>query len=188
MKKFLSYWKTLFAVALVAMTLSSCSNDDDDDDIIWDFIPEEITLEITDANGNNLLDPAVENNIVGENITLDYKGETYDILWDTPYPKFPDYKPESRATYVLFYGLAHHLWNVEKEPSETNEWIISIGEFERDMDHDVTIPVRIKNKTFIVRYVHDFWWNDKKMRDPRSKTTVYLDGKECEDGIVRIVL
>lgn len=188
MKKILSSWKTFLAVTLVAVALPSCSNYDDDDDIIWDFIPDEISLEITDAKGNNLLDPAVENNIVGENVTLDYEGETFGTQWNTLYPEYPEYNAKSRAILARFYGMVHHPRIVDNEPSETNKWIICVGEFQYEFDYDVSIPVRIKNKTFIVRYVHTFLWLDKKMSDYASKTTVYLDGKECEDGIVRIVL
>lgn len=188
MKKILSSWKTFLAVTLVAVALPSCSNDDDDDIVLWDFIPNEIRLEITDAKGNNLLDPAGENNIVGENITVDYEGETYGTQWETLQPLYPEPSHNSRFWPARFYGLVHHPVNVYKEPSETNKWIICIGEFQNELDYDVTIPVRIKNKTFIVRYVHDFRWKDKKMSDYASKTTVFLDGKECEDGIVRIVL
>ena len=180
-KRFLSSWKALAVAAFVAIALPSCS---DDDLVLWDFRPDEIQLEISDADGNNLLDPAVENNIIGENITADYEGKTYDILWNTPYPNF---KPESRMLLAVFYGLAHHTESVELAPSENNKWVITLGEFQHEDDYDVTVPVKIRDKVYNVRCVHKFWWK-KKYKEPASSTTIYLDGKECEDGKVRIVL
>lgn len=194
MKKFLSYWKTLFAVTLVAVVLPSCS-DDEDIDTGWtvDFYACEIDIEIRDTKGNNLLDPSVENNIVGENITLAYEGKIYDILWNTPYPHMQNKSSGSRAYMALFYGMAHHLKDVYEGPSETNGWIISLGEFDGAINHDIVIPLKINDKIYNIRFVHELKPGKDLNRDilddePLFNTYVYLDGKKCEDGIVRIIL
>ncbi len=44
---------------------------------LWDFFPDNICFILQDPDGNNLLDPDNEGNILDANITAKYNDETY---------------------------------------------------------------------------------------------------------------
>ena len=51
------------------MTAAACSDNNDDmpdDDMIWDISPVVASIQLVDEDGNNLLDPEVEGNWIGE--------------------------------------------------------------------------------------------------------------------------
>ncbi len=60
--------KRLIALSLVGMLLclGGCKNSDDEEWKIWDYVPYVLTIDIEDAQGNNLLDPAADGNITAE--------------------------------------------------------------------------------------------------------------------------
>ena len=75
MKKILSL-ATMFAI-LLSM---ACENIEKDDDyVIIDWAPIEMYIYLSDADGNNLLDPASEECYDSANITLTYNGEQYSV-------------------------------------------------------------------------------------------------------------
>ena len=75
MKKLLSL-ATMFAI-LLSM---ACENIEKDDDfVIIDWAPIEMYIYLSDADGNNLLDPASEECYDSANITLTYNGEQYSV-------------------------------------------------------------------------------------------------------------
>ncbi len=59
-------------VMLAVMSLVSCKT--------WDFVNPDVCIMIMDDSGNNLLDPDAEVNILSNNITVDYDGQTHSLL------------------------------------------------------------------------------------------------------------
>lgn len=57
--------------AILAMGFVSC------DSRIWDINPMNIYITVSNADGQNLLDPTTPNNFVGKAITAEWKDETY---------------------------------------------------------------------------------------------------------------
>lgn len=184
----LLFYKKILLVALVALALPSCSDDDDDSGIICgDIMPVEISIEISDADGNDLLDPKYENNIIGEDITMIYDGETYDVMWNTPDPLHPEGHTESRYHPVTYFCMSHHLFRSFDEPSETNKWVLQIGEFTGYENHDIVIPLKIKGKAYDIHFVHEFEWGST-FKNTLYKTSAYLNGKKYEYAYVKIII
>lgn len=91
------------ALTLLFMSLSfaACNSDDEEDLIIYDINPLVIRFEVTDSEGNDLLDPDTENNWRGKPITATHKGETYEMNWELN----SDNGTFTRAYLARFYGL-----------------------------------------------------------------------------------
>jgi hypothetical protein len=83
---------TLFALS--GITLTSC-----EENWLHDVIPFDINIIVEDANGNNLLNPEFEENII-DKITITYNDETYKIEKDKE-------NVATRALPSKFYGLRH---------------------------------------------------------------------------------
>ncbi len=93
MRKFLH----LFLCAVLAVSFTACNDDEEVERPIYDFPGYELGLYVEDAEGKNLLDPAVSNNIVNEPVKVTYKGKTYE----------KDAETESKTRYLpaKMYGL-----------------------------------------------------------------------------------
>ena len=63
------------AVVTALFALTSC----EEDEPITDYVPVTFAVYVSDAMGNDLLDPSVENNLTGQGITLTYKCVEYQI-------------------------------------------------------------------------------------------------------------
>lgn len=68
--------KKLLLINLV-LAVGACSSPNDER--AWDFIPWFVSIDVHNANGDNLLDPDFENNILDNNIHIDYGGEAYPV-------------------------------------------------------------------------------------------------------------
>jgi hypothetical protein len=64
----------LFTALVLALTtcFTSCHND-----VIWDIIPMRIHITVSNADGQNLLDPTTPNSFDYRNITAEWMGESY---------------------------------------------------------------------------------------------------------------
>jgi len=106
-------------VALLAMTTFSC-----DDDIFQDYNPVSIYVTVTDTNGNNLLDPNYEKNII-DGITVTYDGETSQVK-----NPFSDVKGKIKtdALLALYKGAELRYYT----DAGKTVYYISIGEWAGD--------------------------------------------------------
>ncbi len=98
-------------------------------EIDYDF-RDDVCIVITDADGNNFLDPEFEDNILSRDITVEFKGETYSVvseddalttypdlaLWVGPYSFVPD--PPIALIFGGFYPGG----------DETEELIVNWGD------------------------------------------------------------
>lgn len=80
LKSFLK--KPLFLLYL--LWIATACNDKNDPNMIWDIYPTIIYISVEDTQGNSLLDPKVEGNILENGIKIIYQGKTYekDSLYD----------------------------------------------------------------------------------------------------------
>lgn len=115
MKKLLN-----LALAVLFLGLMSCN---DKDEPIWDYNPYVLNIDIVDADGNNLLDPAVEGNIAGESILMGYNDLFYEMLT-------PDTDNSPNRYYLpTFFGLVRQCgWDYET--STPTSWQLRWGEFD----------------------------------------------------------
>lgn len=166
----------ILASLLLAMFVSGCN-----EDVIWDVYPVNLSVEVMDAQGNNLLDPDVKGNIVGEALSLEYKGKTFDVMWDGLEPGYMD---ETKAYLARFYGIWRGPVSSGDPVSETNPRVLHIGELPGDENYDVTMPLKCKDKVFNIRVVNRY--KTKLNGAPSVHTEIYLDGRKCD--MPRIVL
>ena len=77
----------VWLLLLFPLLLTGCYGEEDKEkdqgDYIWDFINYNIYFSVKDAAGNNLLDPQVASNILGNEITVEYGDKSFHwkILW-----------------------------------------------------------------------------------------------------------
>lgn len=135
---------TLFTLSSIIFT--SC---EESGNYIYDIPPFDINIIIENSNGNNLLDPEYEGNII-DNLTLTYNDEVYKI--DTE-----DFDISTRALPSIFHGLRllrddngrHFITfgNFDGETDFNNEKIsISYGKGKND---EVTFTNKVKTGSYI---------------------------------------
>lgn len=69
--------RLLWITTLCGLLLSACSKDEEDENIVWDFWSYNIVFSVVDAEGRDLLDPAVEGNILDNDIRIHYDDRVY---------------------------------------------------------------------------------------------------------------
>ncbi len=171
----------LIAIAAVlAICFSSCKNDDDF--VIRDIYPVTFDFTIVDSEGNNLLDPAREDNALSDNIHVVFEGEEYPIIDFTEHPQAIDH---SRAYLPSFYGLVAYPMPGENYDANAKRYL-SFGEFNGACDQDLTIELvwPEQNRRHTVRIKHTY---AMKNNDPDITNTRYFDGQEVEDYSFTIV-
>lgn len=161
----------LLTALMVMLTVSACKNED----IIYDYAPYVLNINITDKEGNNLLDPDVDGNITDETIEMEYDGQTYTMV-NTDDKYHGESIPVSRYYLPHFYGLS---LNSYRAP-----WHLSFGEFDRAVsaEYEMTlrIPARNIEKHFKVTIsrkkddrVADMWVDGVKHK-PADEYTIVL--------------
>lgn len=95
---------TALALALVTC-FTSCDND-----VIWDIIPMRIHITVSNAEGQNLLDPTIPNSFNYSGITAEWLGETYTAdtisLFDKEYMTRMLIGHMHGLVYVIEHGKA----------------------------------------------------------------------------------
>ncbi len=177
MKRFIYF---LFAAATLIMTMAACSKDDEDalpdDGDIWDISPTAVFIHIVDEEGNNLLDPTVVGNWIGEPMWMLYRDKAYDVAWTKEEMSTP-----TRAIMPHFYGA---VWNgvwTDKHYS------IRFGDFHGDSNrtYDLTFGITAINTVFEFEYSHRLLWEDKK---PKFEDYITYKGKKIEGSTLTLVL
>lgn len=146
------------AVVTALFALTSC----EEDEPITDYVPVTFAVYVSDAEGNDLLDPSVENNLTDQGITLTYKGVEYQI--DKTDVRDHEMYYATRAYVTRFTGGYIERMVGDKFRLVIGEWM---GDSRWD-DETVTInwPDGTKNKLSFT--LKKGWTN----------ATFYLDGKK----------
>lgn len=164
--------KVLLGVLLIPVLLTSCKKEKDD--LIWDFIPIVIAINVVDESGNNLMDPATENSIAGNEIKITFRGKTYNL------DEEPNEKTNSRAYLPKFRGLYSF-----DEFRKDFQYGLFFGEFARDDNYDEEIVIDWGDGSMndIIVFNHKFWWEKD---NPKSETTFYINGKKVNGEYIII--
>lgn len=97
-KKFLNFCLCFF-ISLPFIT--ACSESEDESyGIIGDFTPIEFYIYVQDTQGNDLLNPQTEGNILGQEIKAVYHGKEYPL--NATYPDTRVYLASSNGLQLLF--------------------------------------------------------------------------------------
>lgn len=154
--------KVLLEVLLIPVLFTSCKKEEDYPIWEWDFAPVVIAINVVDESGNNLMDPATENSIAGNEIKITFRGKTYNL----------DEEPKSRAYMPEFRGL----YSFDKY-REDFQYGLFFGELARDdnYDEEIVIDWGDGSKNDIIVFNHRFWWEKD---NPKSETTYLFNGKK----------
>lgn len=154
-----------------------CHDNKDDYDgpapgIIWDFMPFAVNIMVTDAAGNDLLNPETENSIADNGIKARFKGRVFE--------KDSIVLPgQTKAVMSVFYGL--------RSVKLTNGFYgLSFGEFSGDNNYgatDIVLDWNDGTPCDTITFSHRFWWEG---HDPNQETFLYLNGVET-DAPVHII-
>lgn len=191
MKKSLMITKTMsFVLAVFASTMlfSSCveGSGDSDDIVFWDIAGVGVDIRIVDEDGNNLLNPTVEGNWIGEGFGVAYKDELYTPTW-----KYVGEENGSRKYFAKFYGLEClpvREWKDKGGWTKVpNEYYLSFGEFQGDQNQDVEFDFLVFERNCVdhIEMKHRIVW---KNNEPHTSTEVTFNGKRVEGRTIEIVL
>ena len=161
---------------------NNTNNDDNgQDDVIVDWAPLELFVYLSDADGNNLLDPEYEHAYDSAKIVLTYEGEEYEVI-NYLTPSEPKAQPmEYLAVFDSPY-ICHDTKGVAR---------LTIGEWGRDEKWDMaTVEVSWGDGTTdTIAFSHDYTYNPEYRNDADNgwgytfTTQYYLNG-EPHDGFV----
>lgn len=175
--------KLFFLTALGGLLfIFGCSKNDQDGDgpapdVIWDFTNYDIVFGVTDDTGTvNLLDPETLDNILGDPVTITWRGKEFSIK--TP----ADEEWRSNTRFNMPRRLALRL-DRPRYGKWQGQYVLSFGEFSPTSDY--------KQEKFIVSWgdgTQDVFTFDCYITWKNHKPTVHvacwLNGERCTDNIV----
>ena len=159
------------------------TNNDDNgqDDVIVDWAPLELFVYLSDADGNNLLDPEYEHAYDSANIVLTYEGEEYEVI-NYLTPSEPKAQPMWYHAVFDSPYICHDTKGVAR---------LTIGEWGRVGKWDMaTVEVSWGDGTTdTFAFSHDYTYNPEYRNDPDNGwgytfTTQYYLNDEPHDGFV----
>ena len=158
---------------------NNTNNDDNGQDVIVDWAPLELFVYLSDADGNNLLDPEYEHAYDSANIVLTYEGKEYEVI-NYLTPNEPQAQPMAYLAVFDAPYICHDTKGVAR---------LTIGEWGRDEKWDMaTVDVAWGDGTTdTFAFSHDFTYNPEYRNDADNgwgytfTTQYYLNG-ETHDG------
>ena len=163
----------LGAMLLSLCCFTSCNDDENLDgpapDVIWDIYPFGISIEVTDAEGNDLLNPETENSIANQGIKMIFRDKTYE--------------KDSLVCEVLSRDYLPRFYGLQTFQTKDGRYLLGIGEFFGDRDYDnenIILDWNNGTPTDPITFSHKFWWENQ---EPESETTVRLNGVETDNPI-----
>ncbi|MGL4333105.1 MAG: hypothetical protein ACRCZQ_11060 [Bacteroidales bacterium] len=145
---------------------------EDEGDVVWDVYPVVYCMSVTDADGNDLLNPATPDALDYTKIKAVYKNKDYSC-------QIPEGMASTKAYLPQFYGLQLR--------QEKGKFILYFGELEGAESY--------RNETIILDYGdgssdeisfnRDFKWN--KGKEPLISQKWFLNGKEVSDNVIQIL-
>lgn len=152
--------KILFIhIAALITILQGCDSNNRCENVERDLITPDICIVVTNAVGENLLDPDVEGNILDSDITVEYNGETYALT-----------DKNTRASKPVWHGL-----RIEKFDYGDDRPTLKFGEFDTSVGQ--------RGETFTVNWgdgtsndvAFDLYATWKKC-NPTVHQKIWLDG------------
>lgn len=177
MNKPFSFW----LLTILFLGFTACSSDDDgpEPDVIWDINPTGVYIQIVDEDGNNLLDPDVKGNWVGEEMFISSEDKQYPAKWSRE-----DVENNTRDILPRFYGL---VWQGVFSWNDPKASPLYFGELDGGEDHDLSLSFTVPSidKTFDFRFTYHFFWKKHK---PQREIHLIYDGKDYDKPILTLVL
>ncbi len=140
-------------LAMMSVGLSSCK---DDETIIIDYYPFEISINVVNAAGENLI--AEGGSLYGKDFKMTYKGEDYNVNWNP--------EPKGRVVLPVFRGLIYDPSNYQGES------VLRFGELDagpiNDYEMAFVMPDGASHSISIIR---------KPTNKNNYKQIVTVDGK-----------
>lgn len=158
---------------------NNTNNDDNEQDVIVDWAPLELFVYLSDADGNNLLDPEYEHAYDSANIVLTYEGKEYEVI-NYLTPNEPKVQPMAYLAVFDAPYICHDTKGVAR---------LTIGEWGRNEKWDMaTVDVAWGDGTTdTFAFSHDFTYNPEYRNDAEHNwgytfiSQFYLNG-ESHDG------
>lgn len=146
--------------------------------MIWDFSPTEVRIQLSDSQGNDLLDPKNEGGWYNLPISATFDGKTFEGINKSAIKHDELQTKYYFATLRGFY--MYPLWY-----TRTDRYILYFGEMDSvdKWDHDLVISWPDGTKD-VIRVQHAFRW--KLSGDPEMYTGFKLNGTPVENGIIPI--
>ena len=168
-----------FITILFTVCLFVACDSEGGGDVIWDIAPVELSIFITDAEGNDLLDSTLQENLI-KDITVSYQDDIYPVMTEREYYEKQYGNNQTRAYMPQFYGLILRQYWSHKTFTNGNFELV-FGEFngEENIDKcEITLNLPDGRQT-ILSYKNSFKW--KSNGDPKKSTVFYLDSQELKD-------
>lgn len=166
-------------LSLPLLSIVSCSKNEDPLNIIWDIYPAEVRIFIQDENGNNLLDPTVEGNLVGTDIRISTEDDSYPAIWNQQ-----DIMPASKLYLANFYGF---VWSYALYQYPEMNYYLQLGEYQGEDNYDMHLRLEIPRMNFSREfdYKHTYKWKNNK---PDITNQIRYEGKTIKGTDLTIVL
>ena len=166
----------VWLLLLFPLLLTGCYGEEDKEkdqgDYIWDFINYNIYFSVKDAAGNNLLDPQVASNILGNEITVEYGDKSFPL----------ENSVDTRFNMPRPLGLRKEVLG------EAKERVLSFGEFSPEHQYKgETFPIHWGDGTKdVVKFDLYITW---KKQNPTIHKRLYLNDKEYskDSFLIKIV-
>ena len=154
---------------LCLLIITTCCFVSCDNNMTWDIAPVYFTFNVQDANGNDLLDPNTENNILDNDIKV--------VFEDKEYPKDVDMTPTENTKFYM--AVLKGLYTVKYDD---DDYHLEFGQFMGSEDHDKSFVIHWGDGTHDeVSFVHDYKFRVNK---PKISTKIFLNGKESNNRFV----
>lgn len=178
--------------ALMILALSSCGKDSEDpftrflaqpsyspkSGWIFDFSPTLVRILLSDAQGNDLMDPENENGWLNKPISASFNGKTYEGI-EMKGIRLDD--EQTKAYLAVIKGF----YIYPKEYTETEQYVLTFGELDSaDLwNHDLVISWP-DGSSDVIRVQHALRWNVKG--EPEMYTGFKFNGEPVDGAYIRI--
>ncbi len=162
--------KLFFSAFAILTSLVFTGCDDGGDNMIWDFNNYDVVVFLKSSDGKNLLDRDTEGNIVGNEITVEYGGETYRLN-----------EPRTRDNLARWQGL--RIENYYGYRGDDGTPALMFGEFKTSTEghrgEKFTIDWGDGTKSEITFDLYLTWTRnrDKGYDTPTTHRKIWLDGE-----------
>ncbi|MFR9502819.1 MAG: hypothetical protein SNH73_00015 [Rikenellaceae bacterium] len=170
----------LYSLLLVVTTALVGCDETINNDIEWDVAPLNINMYVQDNQGNDLLSPSAANNIIDDNIYIEYQDSTYylnaqfeeastEITFDSSTPNTRAYRAVLTGITIAKYG---------------NDYVLVFGEFDGAKDWNDSFEIYWGDGTKdTISFERDFEW-DKDGSPTVVSSALYLNNMKMDELII----
>lgn len=163
---------------LLSLAFTSCGNDEEPD-LIIDYSPITIQVNVRNSNGENLLEPSTQGNILEGNNTFTYDGKTSNI--HVGWPKNRERSSNMTRYYMpMWYGaFIAPAFSPYSENQKENA--IYIGEFEGGESGTINMELNLGENKYEISV-------KSKVKGTSVKRDYSINGKKNNGSVFDITL